>query len=143
MKAKLKKYTIVLAIITPLLLTISLLLAEEQTNPPVNNTVKWDSNSTKDYFYRACADCHSNETKWPWYSHFAPISQLVTMNVQYGRSDFNISEKEMGESAWAARMVERDNMPPEEYLGMHPEADLTEKEKQEFIQGLKKTFGNK
>jgi len=40
---------------------------------------------------RACGDCHFNETKWPWYSHIAPISRLVTYDVKEGREHFNVS----------------------------------------------------
>src|SRR5688500_16350534 len=41
---------------------------------------------------RACRDCHSNETRWPWYSHVAPASWLVVDHVNHGRSHFNLSE---------------------------------------------------
>ncbi|MBI2419109.1 MAG: heme-binding domain-containing protein, partial [Ignavibacteriales bacterium] len=43
-------------------------------NPPVTVQVKWDSNRTKELFTRGCMDCHSNETKWPWYTNVAHAS---------------------------------------------------------------------
>jgi len=40
---------------------------------------------------RACRDCHSNDTQWPWYSHVAPVSWFVIDHVNHGRSHFNYS----------------------------------------------------
>jgi mono/diheme cytochrome c family protein len=64
----------------------------EQTNPPVVSEPKWDSPQTKELVQRACYDCHSNETKWPWYSQVAPVSWLVADHVNEGRSKLNFSE---------------------------------------------------
>jgi hypothetical protein len=41
---------------------------------------------------RACRDCHSNDTTWPWYSNVAPMSWLVIDHVKSGRRHFNYSE---------------------------------------------------
>ena len=41
---------------------------------------------------RACGDCHSNATVWPWYTHFAPVSQLMAYGVKKGRNAVNFSE---------------------------------------------------
>ena len=41
---------------------------------------------------RSCRDCHSNETRWPWYSNVAPMSWLVINHVNHGRSHFNYSK---------------------------------------------------
>jgi Haem-binding domain len=41
---------------------------------------------------RACRDCHSNDTRWPWYSTVAPMSWLVIDHVKSGRRHFNYSE---------------------------------------------------
>ncbi len=43
-------------------------------NPPVISEPEWDIAATRDLVVRACFDCHSNETYWPWYSKIAPIS---------------------------------------------------------------------
>ena len=64
-------------------------------------------------FMAACADCHTNETQWPWYSSIAPVSWLVARHVQEGRERFNVSEwsglNEGGEEA--AETVMRRSMP--------------------------------
>lgn len=109
-------------------------------NPPVVNNVNWDSPETKAMFYRACADCHSNETKWPWYSYITPVSWRVADHVKDGRKHFNISAADMGESHEAGEEVEKGYMPLSDYLIMHSEAKLTPEEKSKFIAGLNKTF---
>lgn len=40
---------------------------------------------------RACADCHSNQTRWPWYSRVAPVSWFVVGHVNHGRRFINLS----------------------------------------------------
>jgi hypothetical protein len=40
---------------------------------------------------RSCADCHSNQTIWPWYSYVAPVSWLVERDVRRGRDHMNLS----------------------------------------------------
>ncbi|RUM33762.1 MAG: hypothetical protein DSY58_08810, partial [Desulfobulbus sp.] len=60
-------------------------------NPPVVKEPHWDSPRTRELFDRACADCHSNRTRWPAYADIAPISWLVTRDVNEGREHFNVS----------------------------------------------------
>lgn len=113
----------------------------DHENPPITNVVNWDSPETKDMFYKACADCHSNETNWPWYSHVAPTSWLVQSDVEEGRSHFNISDAEkMKHADEAGEMVEKDAMPLPIYVPLHPEAKFTESQKAKFVSGLNATF---
>jgi len=109
-------------------------------NPPVEITVEWDSTRTRDLFRRACADCHSNETIWPWYSRIAPVSWFVRDHVIEGREDFNISVPGEIEIDEIVHQIRKRDMPLDSYLWMHPEARLTEQEKKDLIEGLKKTF---
>lgn len=113
------------------------------TNPPVQTTPSWDTPQTKALFARACADCHSNETKWPWYSNVAPLSWFLQQHVNEGRSTFNASIPGFGEEAGeAAEAVENGGMPLSTYLPLHPEARLTEAEQRQLIVGLTATFGS-
>lgn len=64
----------------------------DRTNPPVVQEPNWDSPQTRALAERACFDCHSNETKWPWYSKVAPVSWLVAHDVEEGRAALNLSE---------------------------------------------------
>jgi hypothetical protein len=127
--------------IVAVLYVIAFLFTGKHTNPPVSNTVSWDSPETEATFYRACADCHSNETKWPWYSNFPPVSWAIILHVNEGREHFNISVPKMGHADEAAEEVEFDNMPMGQYRIMHPEALLNDAERTIFVDGLKATFG--
>ncbi len=114
-------------------------------NPPVVAEPEWDSPKTREMFFRVCADCHSNETKWPWYSKIAPMSWLVQYDVDEGREHFNISmwgvqKKNDGDDA--AEEVREGNMPPWFYLIPRQDVKLSASETKEFIQGLVATFGS-
>ncbi len=118
----------------------------EHTNPEVVSEPRWDSPRTRELFMHACGDCHSNETKWPWYSGIAPISWLVAYDVDEGREHFNVSMwgvQEENEGEEAAEEVREGEMPPWAYLLAHPEARLDEAEKRELIEGLVRTFGDR
>ena len=82
---------------------------------------------------RACRDCHSNDTTWPWYSGVAPVSWLVIDHVRSGRRHFNYSEWTRYESEKARKILHdiceetRDgSMPIGSYLLAHREARLSE-----------------
>lgn len=110
-------------------------------NPPVETQVSWDSPKTKELFYKACADCHSNETKYPWYSNLAPISWLVQHDIDEGREHFNISSKSGEKDGHeAAEEIEKGGMPMSIYVLMHKEAKLSQEEKETLANGLEKTF---
>ena len=112
-------------------------------NPPVTQGVEWQGARTEQLFNDACADCHSNETEWPWYSNIAPVSWLVYRDVVEGREALNWSEwdREQEEAGEAAETVEEGEMPPRIFTITHPEARLSESEKAELALGLVETFG--
>ncbi|MEJ2470802.1 MAG: heme-binding domain-containing protein [Desulfuromonadales bacterium] len=106
----------------------------------------WSSPTTRVLFFRACGDCHSNETKWPSYSRIAPISWLVRNDVDEGREHFNVStwgQQRKNKGDEAAKTVRDGEMPTWFYVIPHPEAKLSESEKSELIMGLVATFGEK
>ncbi|MCS6985318.1 MAG: heme-binding domain-containing protein [Leptospiraceae bacterium] len=118
-------------------------ILEVEKNPPIEKVPTWDSETTKQFFSRACADCHSHETRWPWYSHVAPISWLIRYHVREGREHFNISRhglQKKDKSHEAAEELEDGSMPLLPYLWLHPEARLTPAEKRQFVEGLRRTF---
>jgi mono/diheme cytochrome c family protein len=117
----------------------------DHSNPPVTAEPQWDSAATRDLAKRACFDCHSNETVWPWYSNVAPVSWLVQHDVNEGREHLNFSEwdKPQKEADEAAEAVREGEMPLPIYLPTHPEARLTDAEKQALIAGLEATIGSK
>jgi hypothetical protein len=131
----------ILGVIVLLAVGIQLIpYGHNHTNPPVQAEAQWDSLRTRELFARACADCHSNETVWPWYSNLAPMSWLVQRDVDEGREKFNISVAG-SEGDEAAEKVVNGEMPPRQYILLHPTANLSTSEKQELTQGLLATFG--
>lgn len=86
---------------------------------------------------RACQNCHSQKTEWPWYSHVAPVSWLLTRDVQQARSHMNLSQWQDYSTGDRLRLlseigsaVRNSEMPVQRYLLLHPEARLTESERQ-------------
>lgn len=103
----------------------------DHTNPPVVQEPGWDA-QTRAVAQKACFDCHSNETTWPWYSNIAPVSWLVQNDVEEGRDALNFSEwgSRRMESDEISEVLEEGEMPPAQYLLMHPGAQLTPAEEQ-------------
>lgn len=106
------------------------------TNPTLDQEPPWDA-QTRALAQRACFDCHSNRTVWPWYSNVAPVSWLVQRDVDEGRDAFDFSE-------WRgalpvdelAEQIRGGEMPPWFYVMLHPKAKLSAAEKDALIKGL-------
>lgn len=83
-----------------------------------------------------CGDCHSNTTRWPVYSRFAPVSWLLERDVARGREHLNLSNWESVDSRQQIGLLSRisaevrtEQMPLPQYLLLHPEARLTDEER--------------
>jgi len=113
-----------------------------RTNPPVDPQKEITAHMQVDpavmaTLSRACNDCHSNRTEWPWYSNVAPVSWLVAHDVNDGREELNFSEwgaskeKEPGKllGKICSEMTEG-KMPMTTYTLIHPQAKLTREEVQ-------------
>jgi len=88
---------------------------------------------------RACQNCHSQRTEWPWYSHVAPVSWLIARDVQQARLHMDLSHWQDYSSEERLRLlseigsaVRNRKMPVQRYLLLHPEARLTEIERQQI-----------
>ena len=123
------------------LLVLIQLVPISRTNPPVVKELNWDSPKTRAYAKRACFDCHSHETRWPWYAYVAPVSWLIAKDVNTGRERMNFSSiTEDDRAEILIERIEKREMPLPEYLALHPEARLSEAERQEYISGLRSSF---
>lgn len=111
----------------------------DHTNPPVVQEPAWSSPEVRALAQRACFDCHSNETVYPWYSNIAPVSWLVQHDVEEGRSKLNFSdwERSREDGDEMAEAIEKGEMPMPIYLIQHPEARLTPAETATLIEGLR------
>ena len=113
-----------------------------KTNPPVMVEPQWDSPETRAMVERACFDCHSNETVWPWYSNIPPVSWLVVRDTINGRDELNFSEWIWADgevtAEWFSDALLEGEMPMKIYLVNHPEARLTDAERQQLADSMKK-----
>jgi hypothetical protein len=107
------------------------LVPVEHTNPPVETEMPAPS-AVRAVLKRACYDCHSNQTVWPWYSRIAPVSWLVSHDVSEGRGEMNLSTWNRTPPVRQARaprriwnQVQKRKMPLWYYLPLHPVARLT------------------
>ena len=90
-------------------------------------------------FGRACQDCHSNQTVWPWYSKLPPISMLIAKDVDEGRAFMNVSKwstyskgRKLGYLASIASAATTGEMPPRRYTMIHGDARLSEAERKKI-----------
>ena len=132
---------VLLLALVPAFLIIQL-VPVDRTNPPVVSDLD-ASIEVKSILKRSCYDCHSNETRWPWYSYVAPVSWLVSHDVKEGREELNFSE--WGRYASDAEMKEEiveeiieGEMPLPIYLVTHSNGSVTEQE----LEVLKKWSGS-
>ncbi|HEY5658988.1 MAG TPA: heme-binding domain-containing protein [Myxococcota bacterium] len=107
-----------------------------RTNPAVESEVPAPE-EVRQVLRNACYDCHSHETRWPWYGHVAPFSWLVMHDVSEAREHLNFSawgrydarkQRKKLDEIWEE--VEDGEMPLWYYLPFHPEARLSESDKQ-------------
>jgi hypothetical protein len=109
----------------------------DHDNPPVTMDAPWPDEETRRLAVDACYDCHSNETDWPFYSWIAPMSWLVTRDVEQGRDELNFSRWDDDPDADdAAEAIADGSMPPTRYVWLHPDADLDDAEAQRLIDAL-------
>ncbi|MCA1564777.1 MAG: heme-binding domain-containing protein [Acidobacteria bacterium] len=108
-----------------------------KTNPPVVAARTLESHvrvtpEVAGIFERACKDCHSNQTEWPWYAQVAPVSWYVADHVNNGREEMNFSEwstydREQADWLLGAMCMtaERGRMPLSSYTRLHHPAKLS------------------
>ncbi len=110
-----------------------------RTNPPVTSQIAWNSPETEQLVRTTCYSCHSNETEWPFYAYVAPMSWLVLHDVNEARQKLNFSEQTADEidPSVLVEQIDKGNMPPIQYLLLHPEARLTDEQKSALRTGLR------
>lgn len=108
------------------------LVPVDRSNPPVTGDLEAPPD-VQAILRRACYDCHSHETHWPWYAYVAPLSWRVAGHVHDGRAELNFSEwsgyppgrqHKKRQQVWDE--VREGNMPLGDYLWLHPDAALTD-----------------
>lgn len=105
-------------------------------NPPIEGDVS-ASLPVNTILRRACYDCHSNQTVWPWYSQIAPVSWLVAHDVKEGRRELTFSKwstynakKRTKKLKEIAKEVGEGAMPPWYYVLVHSDAQLADADRE-------------
>lgn len=100
--------------------------------------------SVTQILHRACYDCHSNNTRYPWYTNIQPIGLWLADHVKEGKRELNFSEyatfttkRKLKKLKEIVSEVEEGEMPLDSYTWMHKEAILTPQEKQMLIEWAK------
>ncbi|MEZ4909803.1 MAG: heme-binding domain-containing protein [Saprospiraceae bacterium] len=126
---------------------------------PVDKTAP-EYDSSKDYFANhqvdgnvkkivmdACYDCHSYQTKYPWYSNIAPVNFLINNHVKEGREHLNFSlwmeypnKRKHHKLEECIEEIEKGNMPMKSFTWMHPEAKLSNEQKTILVSYFKEAF---
>ncbi|KIA88052.1 heme-binding domain-containing protein [Kaistella jeonii] len=112
-------------------------------------TIKNTPESTARLIRNGCYDCHSNETKYPWYTNFQPIAWFLKNHIDEGRKELNFStfatyepKRQAHKLAEAIDQVEKGEMPLDSYVIIHNEAKFSEAQKQEVIKYFKLVEGD-
>jgi hypothetical protein len=134
-----------------------------RSNPPVVDGIVFTDPNALAIAQKACFDCHSNETVWPWYAYVAPFSWWTINHVNEGRATLNFSDiagtiahsthhhdaddedpitgATLAEHS--AEHIEEGEMPPAYYTLIHSDAKLTDAEKQTLITGITQALANR
>jgi hypothetical protein len=132
--------TLSIVCVPGVLLVFTAMLRDRPQNPPTERKRSIEaalkvSPRVQEMLRRACYDCHSSETRWPWYSRVPPLAGRIESDVAHGRAAMNFSEWTVSAGASPARAavtlsaacaaVQRGIMPKPPYPYLHPEARLS------------------
>ncbi|GIV36552.1 MAG: heme-binding protein [Cyclobacteriaceae bacterium] len=132
------------------LILIFLLVALQFIRPPKNqSTAPADNDIGMVYSIPAevhgilkqkCYDCHSNNTRYPWYSAIQPAGWWMYKHIRDGKRELNFSEFRTYPARKAAHkleetieLVQQKEMPLKSYLWMHPEARVSPEEEEKLV----------
>lgn len=94
----------------------------------------------------ACFDCHSNNTKYPWYSWVQPFGWILANHIRKGKEDLNFSEfgsysvrRQLSKLTGVANSIKDGSMPLSSYTLLHKTARLSKDEKALLINWVLKT----
>jgi hypothetical protein len=132
-----RRFRLALAAVAALWLAL-VLVTPHPVNPTVDPTLGLEAHATvpatvMQLLRRGCFDCHSEETRWPWYARTFPASWLMSHDVSEGRGQMNFSRwgdynaydrADMLDEA--CEQVKSGEMPLWQYRLLHPEAKLSD-----------------
>ncbi len=135
-----KKVLKIIAIVVVVAFIVIQFIRPDFTNPPVNQAETLESatqvpENVQAILNRSCKDCHSNETKYPWYSRIQPSAWFLADHIEEGRRELNLSvwktyeprrqRRKLGE---ICEQIQAKEMPLPSYLWIHWDAKMSEAE---------------
>jgi hypothetical protein len=106
------------------------------TNAPATNPFIWDSPTAEAVAKKACYDCHSNDTKWWWAVKIAPFSWLAQHDIDGAKACVDFSAWSGALSTVELQSALKDGMPPLQFTLIHPNAKLSDAERQTLVRGF-------
>ncbi|HSU25318.1 MAG TPA: heme-binding domain-containing protein [Pyrinomonadaceae bacterium] len=141
MKLPVKKIVKVAAVVIVVLFVLIQFVRPDRNNPPINPAETLEASvqvpeNVKTVLARSCADCHSNETYYPWYSNISPVSWFLANHIEDGRRELNMSvwstysdKKKAKKLEEVCEQVMENEMPLPSYLWIHRDAGLSDPER--------------
>lgn len=132
-----KKVVKIVIIVLAAAFVIAQLFRPDRTLPPENPNDTLEASTqvpqnVEAILTRSCADCHSNRTKYPWYSNVSPFSWFLADHINEGRQEMNISTWNTTDTKRKVRKldkiceeVQNGEMPLPSYLWIHWDAKLS------------------
>ncbi|MCY7344725.1 MAG: heme-binding domain-containing protein [Pyrinomonadaceae bacterium] len=114
----------------------------DYTNPPIVQAETIEATTqipenVAQILTRSCSDCHTNQTVYPWYSDISPFSWLLVGHIEEGRGELNLSvwntykaQKKRRKLGEICEQVVSGEMPHNQYLWLHRDAQLSAEDKQ-------------
>jgi Haem-binding domain len=137
--ANIRKSLKIAGLVIVIVLILSQAIRIDRSNPPVRSDISAGP-AIQPILRRACYNCHSNETVWPWYSRVAPASWLVGSDVSEGRQLLNFSEwgsyaadVRSRKLAGITKEIQEGEMPPWYYSIAHSESRLSQSERDQIV----------
>ncbi len=145
-----KKFKLILIIVIALLVIIQFIPKNYPENLPAdeNDIIAYHNvpDDIGNILKTSCYDCHSNQINYPWYSYVAPVSFLISHDIEEGKDELNFSEwgqyekkRKLKKLDELTEEVEEGEMPLPIYLVIHGDAKLSEEQKEkldDWAQGL-------
>ncbi len=133
-----KKALKIIAIVLVVAFIVIQFIRPDFTNPPVTQAETLEANlqvpeNVQSIINRSCKDCHSNETKYPWYSYIQPSAWFLANHIQEGRGQLNMSEwksltatRQKRKLSEVCQQVQSKEMPLPSYLWIHRDAVMSD-----------------
>ena len=127
-----------------LLVIIQFIRPEKNINTAVTaldmNVMYPIPDSVAQVLQKACYDCHSDNTRYPWYNNIQPVAWWLNNHITDGKKELNFSEygkrtlpKQAKKLKKIAKEIQEGDMPLSSYTLIHKDAVLTDAEKKMLI----------